>query len=42
MDIASSTEEDDHVIYVQRYSSLQKAIEKAAYVKVGKLNIRLF
>lgn len=40
MDIASSSKKDKHVIWVKEYDSLQEAIKKAAYVKVGKLNFR--
>ena len=42
MDIASSSEKDKHVIWVKEYNSLQEAIKKAAYIKVGKLNFRCF
>lgn len=42
MDIASSSKKDKHVIWVKGYSSLQEAIKKAAYIKVGKLNLKCF
>lgn len=36
MDIASADNDDDHVIMVRNFASLEQAIKKAAYMKVGK------
>ena len=34
--IASADDDDDHVIRVRSFASLEQAIKKAAYVEVGK------
>ena len=38
MDIASPEENDDHVISVRKYKTLQEAIKKAVYIKIGMYN----
>ena len=38
MGIASAKEDDDHVISVRKYKTLQEAIKKAVDIKIGTLN----
>ena len=38
MDIASANKDDNHVIQVRKYGTLQDAIERAVHEKVGELN----
>ena len=38
MGIASAEENDDHVISVRKYKTLQDAIKKAVYIKIGTLS----
>ena len=35
-ELTAIAEDDDHVISVRKYASLQKAIKKAVYTKIGK------
>ncbi len=35
MDIASPEENDNHVISVREYKTLQEAIKRAVYIKIG-------
>ena len=38
MYIASAEENNDHVISVKKYKTLQDAVKKAVYIKIGTLN----
>lgn len=40
MDIASANEDDNHVIQVRKYETLQEAVQKAVQIKVGELNFK--
>ena len=40
MDIASANKDDNHVIQVREYKTLQKAVQKAVHIKVGELNFK--
>ena len=40
-ELTAIADDDDHVISVRKYASLQKAIKKAVYTKIGKNAILL-
>lgn len=40
MDIASANKDDNHVIQVRKYETLQEAVQKAVQIKVGELNFK--
>ena len=42
MAIASSDEDDNHVISVRKYGSLQQAIKKAVEMKIGKSYLAIY